>query len=212
MFFGFWNSARANKENILYAIVTVLLFERVRTGWNKLASSGRRDGLPVERVEKRQRRLVVKASLLYALPLLLPVIKYIYRSIEELAWSVPGLLVLKSTWAFWGLLLVTECFLALVLYHLLKIYVERMNVAIGFFKAMGRNVVDGFRPAVQVSTTVGTRTVAGVRKLSTSARATLTTGAALGRGVLHRASKAVTSWRWTRRVARGADGLEGSCS
>ncbi len=110
MFFGVWNSARANKENILYAIVTVLLFERVRTKWNKLESSGRRDGLPAERVEKRQRRLVVTASLLYALPLLLPAIKYIYRSIEELAWSVPGLLVLKSTWAFWGLVLVTECF------------------------------------------------------------------------------------------------------
>ena len=94
-----------------------------------------------DQIEKKQKRLVVGASLLYALPLLLPVIKYIYRSIEELSWSVPGLLALKNAWAFWGLVFATECFLALIIYHLLVIYVDRMNAAVGFFKAIGRNAV-----------------------------------------------------------------------
>ena len=141
MFFGVWNSARANKANILYALVTVFLLERVRTGWNRLESAGRRHDLGPDQIEKKQKRLVVGASLLYALPLLLPVIKYIYRSIEELSWSVPGLLALKNAWAFWGLVFATECFLALIIYHLLVIYVDRMNAAVGFFKAIGRNAV-----------------------------------------------------------------------
>jgi hypothetical protein len=40
----------------------------------------------------------------------------------------------------------------------------------------------------------------------------LTNGAALGRGLVQRASKTVTPRKWIRRVAPGADGLEGSRS
>ncbi len=135
MFFGVWNKTRANKENIVYAVVTIFLLERVRTGWNRIETRARRDGVTRDEIERRQDRLVVRASLLYALPFLLPVLKYIYRSIEELSWSVQGLLVLKNTWIFFGVLVVAECFLAVVIYNLLKVYVERMNGAIVRFDA-----------------------------------------------------------------------------
>ncbi len=212
MFFGVWNSARANKANILYAIVTVFLLERVRTGWNRLESVGRRHGLGSGQIEKKQKRLVVGASLLYALPLLLPVIKYIYRSIEELSWSVPGLLALKNAWAFWGLVFATECFLALIIYNLLVIYVDRMNAAVGFFKAIGRNVRDGSMAAVQASSNVGTRAWSGVRRLPSIARGTATTATRTA-GRLVRWTGAVTLPRRIRsRAVPGADNLEGSRS
>jgi hypothetical protein len=96
---GVWNTARANKENILYAIVTIVLLERVRTGWNRLETEGRRRGLIASDIERRQSRFLVKAAVLYGLLLVLPVVKYIFRSIEELSWTVEGLAVLKSMWA-----------------------------------------------------------------------------------------------------------------
>ena len=97
MFFGVWNKTRANKENIFYAIVTIFVLERVRTAWNRVESKGLKRGLARNDIDRTRDRLVRKAALLYALPLLLPVVKYIYRSIEELSWSVQGLVVLKNT-------------------------------------------------------------------------------------------------------------------
>ncbi|MFQ5510478.1 MAG: hypothetical protein ACE5EO_01390 [Candidatus Krumholzibacteriia bacterium] len=176
MFFGVWNSARANKENILYAIVTVFLLERVRAGWNRIESTGRRRGLAPAKVERRQKQLVVVASLLYALPLVLPVVKYFYRSIEELSWSVPGLAAFENTYAFWGLVLLCECFISLVVYNLLRIYVDRMNAAVGFFKAIGRNVRDGSRAAVHAGGHAGTRLISGARFLSAHARTAAAAG------------------------------------
>jgi hypothetical protein len=169
MMFGFWHKAREHKENIFYAIVTIFLLERVRTGWNKLESQGRKSGATPAEVSRGQRGLLVKASLLYALPLLLPVLKYIYRSIEELSWSVQGLVVLKNTWAFLGVLVMTECFLAIIIFNLLKIYVDRMNAAVGFFTAIGRNVWDGSKAAVQAGSDVGSKVVGGVRSLGAGA-------------------------------------------
>lgn len=169
MFFGAWNRARDNKESIFYAIVTIFLLERVRTGWNKIESKGRREGRSREAIERRQNNLVVEAAFLYALPLLLPVVKYIYRSIEELSWSVQGLVVLKNTWAFFGIVVVTECLLAILIYNLLKIYVDRMNSAIGFFTKIGRNIWDGSKTAVQVSNDMGNRVVGGARSITTGA-------------------------------------------
>lgn len=168
MFFGFWNKTRAHKENIIYAIVTIFLLERVRTRWNGIEREGKGDGVSRSDIGRRQDRLVVEASFLYALPLLLPVLKYIYRSIEELSWSVPGLVALKNMWVFAGILLVTECFLALVIYNLLRIYVERMNAATGFFTKIGRDIWDGSKTAVQVSSNVGSRVLGGVQKLTTA--------------------------------------------
>jgi hypothetical protein len=169
MFFGVWNKARANKENIVYAIVTIFLLERVRTGWNRVDERGRKKGIDRLETGRRQNNLVVKASLLYALPFVLPIVKYIYRSIEELSWSVQGLVLLKNTWVFFGVVALTECFLAIVIYNLLMIYVERMNAAIGFFTKIGRNIWDGSRMAVQVSGDVGSKVVGGVRSAATSA-------------------------------------------
>lgn len=169
MFFGFWNKAKDNKENIFYAIVTVFLLERVRTGWNKIESGGRKSGAGLGDIRLKQWQFLVKAALLYAIPLLLPVVKYIYRSIEELSWSVEGLVVLKSTWAFFVILFLVECFLALIIFNLLKIYIDRMNTALGFFAKIGRNIWDGSKMAVQVSSNVGSRVVGGVRNLSTNA-------------------------------------------
>jgi hypothetical protein len=163
--FGFWNSARANKENIFYAIVTIVLLERVRCGWNRADTAGRRDGLSKPQIERRQRNLVVKAALLYALLLVLPVVKYIFRSIDELSWTVQGLTVLKNMWVFLAISLLTEGFLAIVIYNLLRVYVDRMNAAIGFFTKIGRNIWDGSKSAVQMSSSVGSRVAGGVRAL-----------------------------------------------
>ncbi len=212
MFFGVWNSARANKANILYAIVTVFLLERVRTGWNKLESAGRRHDLGPDQIEKKQKRLVVGASLLYALPLLLPVIKYIYSSIEELSWSVPGLLALKNAWAFWGLVFATECFLALIIYNLLVIYVDRMNAAVGFFKAVGRNVRDDSMAAVQASSNVGTRAWSGVRRVPSIVREAATTTTQRVRRLAPWTGAVTLARRIRCRAVSGADNLEGSCS
>jgi hypothetical protein len=172
MLFGVWNKARDNKESIFYAVLTVFLLERVRTAWNKIASNGRKHEIEPRVSRSRQSRLLIKAALLYALPLLLPVLKYIYRSIEELSWSVQGLMVLKGTWAFLIILVITEFFLALIVYNLLRIYIDRMNAAIGFFTKIGRNIWDGSRMAVQVGSS---RFIGGVRTVSTASWSTMRT-------------------------------------
>lgn len=166
MLFGMFNR---NKENILYAIVTIFLLERVRTGWNKVETRGRKTGVTKPDIELRQDRLVVKAALLYALPLLLPVVKYIYRSIAELSYTVQGLAIMKNIWVFLGVAVVVECFLALIIYNLLKIYVDRMNAAIGFFAQIGRNIWDGSKVAVHLSSDLGSRVAGGVRGLVANA-------------------------------------------
>lgn len=161
MFFGVWNKARDNKESIFYAIVTIFLLERVRTAWNRTEREGRKCGLAQRDIGLGQNRLLTKAAFLYALPFLLPTLKYLYRSIEELSWSVPGLLFFKSTWVFLIILIATECFLALIIYNLLKIYIDRMNSAVGLFSKIGRNIWDGSRNVVQAGVQAGIR--AGVR-------------------------------------------------
>jgi hypothetical protein len=176
MFFGVLNTARNNKENIFYAVLTIFLLERVRTGWNRIQSHARKQDVevPAGTVRRRQTEFVMKAAFLYALLPLLPVVKYIYRSIEELAWSVPGLVVLKTTPAFFVILVLAECFLAIVIFNLLRIYIERMNTAIGFFTKIGRNIWDGSKAAVQVSSSVGTHVAVGLKSLSTGAMSTAT--------------------------------------
>ncbi|MEJ2722997.1 MAG: hypothetical protein P8181_17955 [bacterium] len=172
MFFGVLNTARNNKENIFYAVLTIFLLERVRTRWNKIQSWGFKANADRGTVRRRQNEFVIKAAFLYALLPLLPVVKYIYRSIDELSWSVPGLAVLKTTPAFFVILLLTECFLAIVVFNLLRIYIDRMNAAIGFFTKIGRNIWDGSRAAVQVSSNIGSRVAGGLKNLSTDAVST----------------------------------------
>jgi hypothetical protein len=149
MVFGLWNKARANKENIFYTVLTIFLLERVRRGWNRIESRGRGQNLGIEEIERRQHSFVFRAALLYALPFLLPLVKYVYRSIEELTQFVPGLSALYNVWALLVVVVVTEAVLAVVLYNLLGIYVERMNSALGFFRKLGRSVVDGSKVAAQ---------------------------------------------------------------
>jgi hypothetical protein len=165
----FFSMVNRNKENILYAILTIFLLERVRTGWNRVETIGRKHGAARPDIELRQDRLVVKAAFLYALPLLLPVVKYIYRSIAELSYSVEGLAVMKNIWVFFGVVVVVECFIALVIYNLLKIYIDRMNAAVGFFAKIGRNIWDGSKVAVQVGSDLGYRVAGGVRGFVTNA-------------------------------------------
>jgi len=174
MFFGVLNTARNNKENIFYAILTIFLLERVRTGWNKIQSRAHKQNIEPPAVRRRQNEFVMKAAFLYALLPLLPVVKYIYRSIEELSWSVPGLAVLKTTPAFFVILVLAECFLAVVIFNLLRIYIERMNTAIGFFSKIGRNIWDGSKAAVHAGGHVGSRVAGGLKNLSAGAVSTAT--------------------------------------
>lgn len=171
MLVGFWNSARANKENILYTIVTIFLLERVRRGWNRIERRGTTAMLDGGVIERRQQGFLFRAALLYALPLLIPTVKYIYRSIAELSQVVSGLHALSSIWLFAAVVLATEVFLAIVIYNLLGIYVERMNAALGFFRRIGRSVVDGSRVAVQASGNAGRGAVRRARDAAAGAYA-----------------------------------------
>ena len=187
---GIFNRARQNWEGIVYAIVSIFLLERVRIGWNRIERAGKKDDIGIVAIRRRQHIMLVKASLLYALPLLLPVVKYIYRSVEELSWSVPGLLVLKNTTAFFSVVVVTEVFLAIVVYNLLRVYIERLNSAASFFQKLGRNVWDGSIQAVQ----------AGVRaSVNAGVRASASVGARLKHHTLDRAS---TAWRKSKVFVR----------
>jgi len=171
--FGFFSVARANKENILYTIVTIFLLERVRRGWNRIDARGRNQNQARDTVERRQQWFMFGAAFLYALPFVVPVVKYLYRSVDELSGYVPGLVVLSSVWAFALVALATELFLAVVIYNLLGIYVDRMNSALGFFRKIGRSVVDGSKLAVQAGGEAPRRVAIGVRDaVRDAARAT----------------------------------------
>jgi len=164
MFFGIWNKARANKENIFYTILTIFLLERVRRGWNRIETKGRVDNRSVDEIERRQQTFTFTAAVLYALPFLLPAVKYIYRSIAELSQYVPGLSVLNNVWAFFAVVIAVEVLLSILIYNLLGIYVENMNGALGFFRKLGRSVVDGSKVAVQtVGVEAPARLYGGVR-------------------------------------------------
>jgi hypothetical protein len=170
MFLGIWNTARANKENIFYTILTIFLLERVRRGWNRIEEKGRARNATGDEIERKQQTFTFGAALLYALLFLLPAVKYVYRSIDELSQYVSGLAVLDNLWAFFAVLLLTEALLAIVIYNLLGIYVERMNGALGLFRKLGRSVVDGSRVAVQtVGVEAPTRLYSGVRRSVQSA-------------------------------------------
>jgi len=161
--FGIFSAARANKENILYTIVTIFLLERVRRGWNRIDARGRSANHERDAVERRQQWYMFTAALLYALPFVVPVVKYLYRSVDELSQYVPGLVVLTSVWAFVLVVIATEAFLSVIIYNLLGIYVDRMNSALGFFRKIGRSVVDGSKLAVQAGGEAPRRVVIGVR-------------------------------------------------
>lgn len=164
MFLGIWDKARANKENIFYTILTIFLLERVRRGWNRIESRGKADKRPAGEIERRQQTFTFGAALLYALPFLLPTVKYIYRSIAELSEYVGGLTALNNVWAFVAVVVAVEALLSLVIYNLLGIYVERMNGALGLFRKLGRSVVDGSRVAVHtVGVEAPARVYGGVR-------------------------------------------------
>lgn len=162
MFVRFW----AHKENIFYTILTIFLLERVRRGWNRISARGRLENLSEDEIEKKQQTYTFGAALLYALPFLLPTVKYIYGSIGELSRQVPGLTVLNNVWAFAVILVAAEALLAIVIYNLLGIYVERMNGALGFFRKLGRSVIDGSKVAVHnVRADTASRLAKGVRLL-----------------------------------------------
>ena len=170
MVWGIWNTARANKENIFYTILTIFLLERVRRGWNRIEDKGRARNAAADEIERKQQWYTFGAALMYALLFLLPAVKYVYRSFDELSQYVSGLAVLDNLWAFFAVLLITEGLLAIVIYNLLGIYVERMNGALGFFRKLGRSVVDGSRVAVQtVGVEAPTRLYSGLRRSARSA-------------------------------------------
>jgi len=187
MFLGIWNTARANKENIFYTILTIFLLERVRRGWNRIESRGKARNQSSDEIERKQQTFTFGAALLYALPFLLPTVKYVYRSVDELSQYVNGLSALSNIWVFLGLLVLTEGLLAILLYNLLGIYVDRMNGALGFFKKLGRSVLDGSKVAVQtVGVEAPARLYSGIRRsvrgaAATAARRTRTNAAGAGR-------------------------------
>jgi hypothetical protein len=189
MFLGIWNTARANKENIFYTVLTIFLLERVRRGWNRIESRGKAKNLSAEEIGRKQQTFTFGAALLYALPFLLPTVKYIYRSMDELSAYVNGLSALHSIWVFLAILVLTEGILAILFYNLLGIYVERMNGALGFFRKLGRSVVDGSKVAVQtVGIEAPARLYTGVSRsvrgaASTAVRRTRANVAGAGRAV-----------------------------
>lgn len=190
MFFGLWDRARANKENIFYTVLTIFLLERVRRGWNRIEKNGKAGNRAMPEIERKQQWFTYRAALLYALPFLLPAVKYIYRSMDELSQYVHGLSALNSLWAFLVILALTEVFLSIIIYNLLGIYIERMNGALGFFRKLGRSVVDGSKTAVQtVGVEAPARFYGGVSK--TFRRATASTA--------RRAKAAVTGARESAR-------------
>ena len=144
--------------------MTIFLLERVRRGWNRIEAKGKSNNYSADEIERRQQTFTFGASLLYSLPFLLPTVKYIYRSIAELSQYVHGLTVLNNVWAFFIVLILAEAVLSIVIYNLLGIYVDRMNGALGFFKKLGRSVVDGSKVAVHaVGVEAPTRLYGGVR-------------------------------------------------
>jgi len=164
MFLGIWDKARANKENIFYTILTIFLLERVRRGWNRIEAKGRASNRTPDEIGRKQQTFTFGAALLYALPFLLPTVKYIYRSFDELSQYVNGLSVLNNVWAFLVVLILAEALLSIIIYNLLGIYVECMNGALGFFKNLGRSVVDGSKVAVHtVGVEAPARLYGGVR-------------------------------------------------
>lgn len=194
MFLGIWDRARANKENIFYTILTIFLLERVRRGWNRIEANGKAANQSPNEIERKQHWFTFRAALLYALPFLLPAVKYIYRSMAELSQYVPGLSALNSLWAFFVIFALTEVLLSIIIYNLLGIYVERMNGALGFFRKLGRSVVDGSKTAVQtVGVEAPARFYGGVRRTVRGAVATVSRGTA---------AAAAGSGGALRRVAR----------
>jgi hypothetical protein len=198
MFLGIWNTARSNKANIFYTILTIFLLERVRRGWNRIESRGREKNLSALEIERKQQTFTFNAALLYALPFLLPTVKYIFRSMDELSQYVSGLAALNNVWVFVGILVLTEGLLSIVIYNLLGIYVERMNGALCFFKNIGRSVVDGSRIAVQtVGVEAPARLYSGVRRTVHGAAATTVqcgrSAARSARGALRRIGGGVGS-------------------
>ncbi len=149
MFLGFWSMAKANRENIFYTVLTIFLLERVRRGWNRIEARGQAANLAADVIERKQQWFTFRAALLYALPFLMPSVKYLYRSFDELSRYVGSLSVMSSLWALVTVSIVIEALLAVVIYNLLGIYVERMNGALGYFRRMGRSVVDGSKLAVK---------------------------------------------------------------
>jgi len=174
MFTGLWK----NKDNILYTILTIFLLERVRRGWNRIEERERGHNTDRDRIERKQQTFLFGAALLYALPLLLPTVKYIYRSVEELTRYVAGLEVVTNVWAFALVIVCTQAVLSIIVYNLLGVYVEPMNSVLGFFRKTERGVVDGSRvvmEAARASRSAGDRfvghTCAALHIVSTQTRA-----------------------------------------
>jgi len=206
---GILNTARANKENIFYTILTVFLLERVRRGWNRIDSRGREHNLDTGVIERRQQNFAFRASCLYAVPLVIPAVKYIYRSVGELAQYVDGLSALSSIWAFAGVVIITEVFLAVVIYNLLGIYVERMNGALGFFRTIGRSVRDGSKLAAQTGGSVANATVRAGRGIRATANAGINALNSLAIRVGRPVSKyARSSFRMSYRRLRAKEAIE----
>jgi len=199
MLIGLWNRARVNKENIFYTVLTIFLLERVRRGWNRIESGGRAINLSPDVIERKQQWFLFRAALLYALPFVMPLVKYIFRSFHELSQYVSGLGALSSVWALAVVLLFAEALLAVVLYNLLGIYVERMNAALGFFRKIGRSVIDGSKVVVDAAARAGVR--AGTRRLKAGAAGVLsrveTAGALSARAV--RSAPRWLAGGWRRR-------------
>lgn len=170
MISGLWYKARANKENIFYTILTVFLLERVRKRWNCFEEDGRTNNETAQDISRRQQSFMFRASLLYATPFLIPTVKYVYRSINELSGYVGGLLALNNLWAFGAVVVLTQALLSIIIYNLLGIYVERMNGALGLFKVLGRSVRDGSRLAVQARDSMRIRVATTVRGASSLTR------------------------------------------
>jgi hypothetical protein len=201
MLIGLWNRARLNKENIFYAVLTVFLLERVRRGWNRIEARGRALNLAPDAVEHKQHWFLFRAALLYALPFVMPLVKYIFRSFHELSQYVSGLGALSNVWALAVVVLFAEALLAVVLYNLLGIYVERMNAALGFFRKIGRSVVDGSKVVVDAAARAGVR--AGTRRLKAGAAGVLSRVES-ARALSARAVRSAPHWLaggWRRRRA-----------
>ncbi|MCD4782092.1 MAG: hypothetical protein K8S27_16325 [Candidatus Omnitrophica bacterium] len=144
---NFLKTAKDKKESIIYTVLTIVLMESVRIKCNRIENHGKKNNLTTLQITKRQNKFIFKASLLYSLLLLLPTSNYISNSIQKLFSNVE-VHFFKSFWFPVLILIISEVFLSIIILSLLKLYVEKMNKALGFFKKIGRSVWDGSKLVV----------------------------------------------------------------
>jgi|GEM_PF-2872272 len=188
---------RAHRRGIVSTIVALFLLERVRRGWNRISRRMHAAHHSRQRVESAQQGYLFRAALLYAVPFVLPTVKYLYRSASELSTYVHTPALVSSGWVLAGVCISVELFIAVIAYNLLGIYVERVNCTVAPIERVGRSVVGTSRGVVRAGNSVRRYAAGRAQVVATSS---LRTGYAVAARVPGAATGAVRAARirWWR--------------